>query len=139
MCCALFRTELVIAVKSALQLVVKGREKYSNLNDHLCSMIELFLILREKCFVAAAGDDANDEITSLIHKEWHLNPFIEELIQALLPKKSFGGSRKQFSKEIMVRSNSCNTVMSALPDMYPRYVCTMPRGMQLVTAFCKSG
>ena len=92
----LFRTELIIAVKSALQLVVKGREKYSDLNDRLCSMIELFLILREKC----AHDD---KATSLIHKEWHLNPFIQELIQALLPKKSFGGFRKQFSKEIMVR------------------------------------
>ena len=106
----LFRTELVIAVKSALQLVVKGREKYSNLNDHLCSMIELFLTLREKCFIAvaaaaAAADDDNDdddEITSLLHKEWHLNPFIQELIQALLPRKSFGGFKKQFSKEIKV-------------------------------------
>ena len=95
---SLFRTELVITVKSALQLVVKGREKYSNLNDHLCSMIELFLILREKCFIA----DDDEEITSLMHKEWHLNPFIQELIQALLPRKSFGGFKKQFSKEIMV-------------------------------------
>ena len=98
MYCILFRTELIIAVKSALQLVVKGREKYSDLNDHLRSIIELFLILREKCFVAY-----DDKATSLIHKEWHLNPFIQELIQALLPKKSFGGFRKQFFKEIMVR------------------------------------
>jgi len=95
----LFRIELIIAVKSALQLVVKGREKYSELNDHLCSMIELFLILREKCYLAD-GDD--DEITLLMYKEWHLYKFIEELIQALLPKKSFGGSRKNFTKEISV-------------------------------------
>ena len=97
MYCVLFRTELVITVKSALQLVVKGREKYSDLNNHLCSMIELFLILREKFFVVH-----DDEATSLIHKEWNLYSFIQELIQALLPEKSFGGSRKQFSKEIMV-------------------------------------
>ena len=95
--CVLFRTELLIAVKSALQLVVKGREKYSELNDHLYSMVELFLILREKCFVA---DD--EKITALMHKEWHLYAFIQELIQALLPQKSFGGSGKQFTKEIMV-------------------------------------
>lgn len=92
------RTQLMIAVKSALQLVIRGREKYSDLSDHLCSMIELFLILREKCFVA----DDDHEITSLMHKEWHLYAFIQELIQALLPKKTFGGYKKQFSKEIIV-------------------------------------
>ena len=98
---SLFRTELIIAVKSALQLVVKGRERYSDLNDHLCSMAELFLILREKCFVA------DDEINHLMPTEWHLYIFIQELIQGLLPKKSFGGYRKQFSKEIIVSlSNS---------------------------------
>ena len=97
-CILLIRTELMIAVKSALQLVKRGREKYSDLNDHLFSMIELFLILREKCFVA--NDDR--EITSLIHKEWHLHVFIQELIQALLPPKTFGGYKKQFSKETTV-------------------------------------
>ena len=95
--CYCFRTELIITVKSALQLVVKGREKYSDLNAHLYSMIELFLILREKCFV-----DHDEKMTSLMNKEWHLYAFIQELIQALLPRKSFGGFRKQFSKEIIV-------------------------------------
>ena len=97
LCILLFRTELMIATKSALQLVIKGRVKFSNLSDHLCTMIELFLILREKCFVP---DD--NEFTALIHKQWHLYSFIQELIQALLPKKTFGGVKKQFSKEIAV-------------------------------------
>ena len=102
----LFRTELIIAVKSALQLVVKGREKYFDLNIHFCSMIELFLTLHEKCFVSYASDD---EVTSLIHKEWHLHVFIQELIQALLPKKTFGGYRNQFLKEIKVcKLQTCN-------------------------------
>ena len=96
--CVLFRTELIIAVKSTLQLVVKGREKYSDLNAHLCSMTELYLILRDKCYFV------NDtEMSSLMCKEWNLLAFIQELIQALLPKKSFGGSKQQFTKEIMVK------------------------------------
>jgi len=90
---------LIIAVKSALQLVVKGRGKYSDLNNHLSSMIELFLILREKFFIAPNDDD---EIASLMCKEWNLYSFLESLIQALLPIKSFGGNNKQFSKEIAV-------------------------------------
>ena len=80
-----------------MQLVIKGREKFSDLNDHLYSMIELFLILREKCFA-----DRDEEMTSLMHKEWYLYAFIQELIQALLPEKSFGGDKQQFPKEIMV-------------------------------------
>ena len=60
-------------------------------------MIELFLILRKNCFVA---DD--EEITSLLSKEWNLHVFIQELIQALLPRKCFGGYNNEFSKEIMV-------------------------------------
>ena len=60
-------------------------------------MIELFLILREKCFVI------NDEnIASLLHTEWDLYAFLQQLIQALLPRKSFGGYNNNFSKEIMV-------------------------------------
>ena len=87
----------MIAAKGALQLVKKGREKFSDLNDHLFNMIELFLILREKCFIS---DD--DKFTALIHEQWHLYRFVQELIQALLPQKTFGGSTKQFSKEITV-------------------------------------
>ena len=91
----------MIATKSALQLVIKGREKFSDLSDHLCNMIKLFLILREKCFIL---DD--DEFNALIHKQWQLYPFIQELIQALLPKKTFGGFKKDFSKEIIVSGKS---------------------------------
>ena len=107
----LFRIELIIAVKSALQLVVKGREKYFDLNVHFCNMIELFLTLREKCFVSYASDD---EITSLIHKEWQLHDFIQELIQALLPQKTFGGYRNQFLKEIKVHKLQTYNVNCAL-------------------------
>ena len=88
---------MIIAVKSALMLVVRGRQTYSGLNDHLCSMIELFLILREKCFVIT-----DEKIASLLHTEWDLYVFLQELIQALLPQKSFGGYNNDFSKEIMV-------------------------------------
>ena len=61
-------------------------------------MIELFLNLREKCFVVPN----DDEIASLMQQNWNLYAFIESLIQALLPIKSFGGINKQFSEEITV-------------------------------------
>ena len=91
----------MIATKNALQLVIKGRANFSDLSDHLCNMIELFLTLREKCFILH-----DDEFNALIHKQWQLYPFIQELIQALLPKKTFGGFKKDFSKEIMVSDKS---------------------------------
>ena len=96
-----------IATKSALQLVITGRVKYLDLSDHLCNMIELFLILREKCFIP---DD--DEFTALIQEKWCLYPFIQELIQALLPRKTFGGFRKEFYKEIIVSGKSVKLIDS---------------------------
>ena len=91
----------MIAAKSALQLVIKGREKFFDLSDHLFNMIELFLILREKCYIS---DD--DKFIALINEQWHLYRFVQELIQALLPQKTFGGSTKLFSKEITVSSSN---------------------------------
>ena len=92
------RKELIAAVESAMLLVVKGRQKHGSLNDQLCVMIELFLLLRGKC------DDTTEdkEISSLMHSEWNLQRFIQELIQAFLPMKEFGGHKQKHSEEIAV-------------------------------------
>ena len=78
---------LIMAVKNALKLVVKGRGAcfYHYLNDSLCCMIELFLLLREKF---SAVDD--QEIESLMLDDWSLLTFVRELIQALISSKKFG-------------------------------------------------
>ena len=89
-----------MAVKSALYLVIKGREVYHDLKNHLYFMVELFLLLRGKLHTVI--DD--EEIQSLMLKEWELSAFIQELIQALMPLKEFGGYRKNYQKEIEVSS-----------------------------------
>ena len=86
-------------MESALQLVVKGRQKYGTLNQQLCIMVELFLLLRERVNVATE----DEEILSLMHNKWNLQGFIQELIQALLPQKEFGGSKHKHLEEIVVR------------------------------------
>ena len=76
-----------MAVKNALRLVVKGRGAcfYYHLNDNLCSMVELFLLLREKL---STVDD--QEVESLMFNDWSLLTFVRELIQALISSKKFG-------------------------------------------------
>ena len=85
--CNICRMHLIMAVKNAYKLVVKGREAcfYYYLNDNLCCMIELFLLLREKL---SAVDD--QEIKSLMSDDWSLLKFVRELIQALISSKKFG-------------------------------------------------
>jgi len=90
-------------VNSALQLVVKGRQKHGTLNEQLCIMVELFLLLREKVNVATE----DEEISRLLCNKWNLEAFIQELIQALLPQKEFGGSRRKHHEEIMVKFVYC--------------------------------
>lgn len=88
--------DMITAVKGALCLVIKVRGMYrENLKNHLFCMVELFLLLRGKLYTV---DD--QEIQSSMHKEWDLNEFIQELIQALMPSKEFGGYRKNYQKEI---------------------------------------
>ena len=85
-----------MAVRSALCLVIKGRGVYrENLKNHLYCMVKLFLLLRGKLH---SIDD--EEIQSLMLKEWDLIAFIEEFIQTLMPVKEFGGYRKNYQKEI---------------------------------------
>jgi len=90
-----------MAVRSALKLVVKGRDVYNhdNLKNHLCCMIELFLLLLGKLF---AIDD--QEIQSFIFNEWNLYTFIRELIQSLMSSTTFGGFGNNYHKEIEVGS-----------------------------------
>ena len=77
-------------MNNALKLVVAERQAcYNQLNDRLCHLIKLFLLLREK-FLAV--DD--QEILSLMHGDWDLTSFVKELIQALISSKNFGGDRK---------------------------------------------
>ena len=73
-----------MAVKNALRLVVKGRGACF-LNDNLCFMVELFLLLREKL---STVDD--QEVESLMFNDWSLLTFVRELIQALISSKKFG-------------------------------------------------
>ena len=86
-----------MAVKNALKLVVAERQTcYYHLNDHLCHMVQLFLLLREKLFTV------NDqEILLLMHNDWNLMVFVKELIQAMIPSKSFGANGK-YNEEIKV-------------------------------------
>jgi len=93
------RTLLIATVDSALQLVIRGRLKYGDLNKQLCSMVELYLLLLEK--IATAVED--DEIFFLIHNKWNLQGFVQELIQALMPQQKFGGYQHNYSKEMSVR------------------------------------
>ena len=93
------RKQLIAAVESALLLVVKGRQKHGSLNDQLCVMIELFLLLRGKCDTATE----DKEILTMMRNKWNLQKFIQELIQALLPQKEFGGYKQKHSEEILVR------------------------------------
>ena len=94
---------MIAAVDSALQLVVKGRQKHGTLNEQLCIMVELFLLLREKVIVATE----DEEISRLLCNKWNLEGFVQELVQALLPQKEFGGSRQKHHEEIVVRSVYC--------------------------------
>ena len=89
--------DLIMAVKSALRLVVRGREICQYQKHHLYCIIELFLLLRGKLF---AIDD--QEIQSLMLNEWELYSFIQGIIQALMPLKTFGGYQKNYYKEIEV-------------------------------------
>ena len=99
MYCNTHRKHLVMAIKSAKKLVVKGRGTYGydNLKNHLCCMIELFLLLRGKLYIVN-----DEEIESLMLNDWNLYTFIQEFIQALMPSKAFGGYQKQYHKEIKV-------------------------------------
>ena len=77
-----------MAVKNTLKLVVAERQAcYYNLNDRLCHMVQLFLLLREKLF---AGDD--QEILLLLLNDWDLVVFVRELIQAIISSKIFGAN-----------------------------------------------
>ena len=106
---------------STLQLVKRGREKYDDLNKQLFSMVELYLLLREK--IAIAVED--DEIFSLVHNKWNLQGFVQELIQALMPLREFGGYLHKYSKEIMVNHhNSCFTTFCVY-DPYLTFNCTL--------------
>ena len=87
---------MIAAVEGALQLVVKGRQKCGTLNQQLCIMVELFLLLREKVNVATE----DEEILSLMCNKWNLQGFIQELVQALLPQKEFGGSKQKHPEEL---------------------------------------
>ena len=89
-----------MAVKTALKLVVKGRGVYYYyLNDCLCKIVELFLLLRGKL---VAIDD--QEIQSLMLNNWDLLIFVRELIQALISSKKFGAYDK-CKEEIKVHKN----------------------------------
>jgi len=90
---------MIMAVRNALKLVVRGREVYHHdiLKNHLCCMIELFLLLRGKLFYI---DD--QEIQSFIINEWDLCVFIQELILSLMPLKTFGGVENNYHKEVEV-------------------------------------
>ena len=75
-----------MAVKNALKLVVAERQACNyNLNDRLCHMVQLFLLLREKLF--AVNDQ---EILLLLLNDWDLVVFVRELIQAIISSKTFG-------------------------------------------------
>ena len=77
---------LIMAVKGALKLVIKGRGLcYYYLNVRLCRMVELFLMLRGKL---SAIDD--QEIQSLMLNDWDLYTFVKELIQAIISSIKFG-------------------------------------------------
>ena len=79
-----------MTVNNALKLVVAERQAcYYQLNDRLCHMIKLFLLLREKL---VAVDD--QEILSLMRNDWDLMAFIKGLIQAIISSKNFGGYGK---------------------------------------------
>ena len=91
-----------MAVKSALCLVIKGRGLYhDDLKNHLYCLVELFLLLRGKLHIHSIDDE---EIQSLMLNEWNLSAFIQELIQALMPSKEFGGYRKHYRQEIEASS-----------------------------------
>ena len=95
--CDIYRMQLIMAVESALKLVVKGREVYYYyLNDCLCRMVELFLLLRGKL---VAVDDK--EIQSSMLYDWDLSMFVKKLIQALISSKKFGAYDK-YNEEIKV-------------------------------------
>ena len=88
-----------MAVKSALYLVIRGREVYHDyVKNHLYCMVELFLLIRGKLF-----DVDDQEIRSLLFNDWNLSAFIEQFIQAIMPLKEFGGYRKDYQKEIQVQ------------------------------------
>ena len=86
-----------MAVKNALKLIVAERQAcYYHLNDRLCHMVQLFLLLREKFF------GVNDqEILLLLVNDWDLMVFVKELIQAIISSKTFGADRR-YNEEIKV-------------------------------------
>ena len=89
-----------MAVKNTSKLVIKGREIcYYELDDRLCCMVELFLLLRGKLAVVE-----DYEIQNLMHNDWNLLVFVKELIQAIIPSKKFGASEK-YNEEIKVYNN----------------------------------
>ena len=91
-----------MAVKNALKLVVAERQAcFCQLNDHLCHMVQLFLLLREKLF---AIDD--HEIQLLMLNDWDLMVFVRELIQAIISSKNFGAFGTRCNEEIKVASYS---------------------------------
>ena len=95
----IYRTHLIMAVKSALKLVKKGRQHcYGFLNVRLNRMVELFLLLRGKL---PATDD--QEIKLLMDNDWELYMFVKELIQAIIPSIKFGAYGK-CNEEIKVRT-----------------------------------
>ena len=86
-----------MAVKNILKLVLKAKEIcYHELNDCLCYMVQLFLLLRGK--LVTIGDQ---EIQNLMCNEWNLLVFVNELIQAIIPSKKFGKSG-MYNEEIKV-------------------------------------
>ena len=89
-----------MAVKNALNLVVAERQTcFYQLNDCLCHMVQLFLLLREKLLIAV--DD--HEIKLLMLNDWDLLVFVRELIQAIISSKNFG-AYERCNEEIKVTS-----------------------------------
>ena len=87
-----------MAAKSALKLVIKGRGFcHYHLNDRLCYMVELFLVL---CGKLTAIDD--EEIKILMSKDCNLLVFVREFIQAIIPSKDKFWAYGKNNEEIKV-------------------------------------
>ena len=87
-----------MAAKAALKLVVKGRGLcHYHLNNRLCYIIELFLLLCGKLIVI---DD--QEIKDLMSKENNLLVFVRELIQAIIPSPNKFWVHGKSDEEIQV-------------------------------------
>ena len=73
-----------MAAKGTLKLVIKGRGLcHYHLNNRLCILIELFLLLCGKLFMI---DD--QEIKRVMSEECNLLVFVRELIQAIIPSRN---------------------------------------------------